>query len=93
MFCARAEDGDGFAIRAAALGKHGDLLASGDVGSGQGGGRVHDLGGSSAGDQLAAMTAGAGAEVDDIVGAADGFFIVLDDENGVAEVAQIFERG
>src|ERR1019366_1356155 len=39
------------------------------------------------------MTTGAGAEVDDIVGAADGFFIVLDDENGIAEVAQVFERG
>ena len=32
---ARAEDGDGFAIRAAALGKHGDPLASGDVGAGE----------------------------------------------------------
>ena len=39
------------------------------------------------------MTAGAGAEVDDIVGAADGFFIVLDDEDGIAEVAQVFESG
>ena len=39
------------------------------------------------------MTAGAGAEIDDIVGAADGFFIVLDYEHGVAEVAQIFQRG
>ena len=90
---ARAEDGDRFAIRAAALGKHGDPLASGDVGAGERGGRVHDFRRRSAGDQLAAMTAGAGAEVDDIVGAADGFFIVLDDEHGVAEVAQVFERG
>ena len=39
------------------------------------------------------MTTGAGAEVDDVVGAADGFFIVLDDEDGIAEVAQIFQRG
>ena len=90
---ARAEDGDGFAVRAAPLGKHGDPLASGDVGAGERGGRVHDLGRRAAGDQLAAVTAGAGAEVDDVVGAANGFFIVLDDEHGVAEVAQIFERG
>jgi hypothetical protein len=38
------------------------------------------------------MTAGAGAEIYNIVGSPDGFFIVLDYENGVAEVAQIFER-
>jgi len=46
----------------------------------------------SGGDQLAAMTAGAGAEVDDVVGAADGLFIVLYDENGIAEIAQILQR-
>jgi hypothetical protein len=39
------------------------------------------------------MTASAGAEIDDVVSAADGFFIVLHDEHGIAEVAQIFERG
>ena len=39
------------------------------------------------------MTTCAGAEIDDVVGAADGFFVVLDDEHGVAEVAQVFERG
>ena len=44
-------------------------------------------------DQLASMTTGAGAEVDDIVGAPNGFFIVLDDENCIAEVAQVFECG
>ena len=39
------------------------------------------------------MTSGAGTEVDDVVGAADCLFIVLDDQNGVAEIAQVFERG
>src|ERR1039457_3637317 len=39
------------------------------------------------------MAAGAGAQVDYIVGAADGFFLVLDYEHRVAEVAQIFECG
>ena len=33
------------------------------------------------------MTAGSGAQVDYIVGAADGFFIVLNYEDGVAKVA------
>ena len=28
------------------------------------------------------MTTGAGAEVDDVIGAADGLFIMLDDEDG-----------
>src|SRR6266550_999042 len=32
---ARAQDGDGFPIRAAALGKHGDVLAPSDVGAGE----------------------------------------------------------
>jgi hypothetical protein len=43
------------------------------------------------GDDLATEAAGAGAEVDDIIGVADGFFVVLDDEDGVAEVAEGFE--
>ena len=45
------------------------------------------------GDDVAAEFAGAGAEVEDIVGVADGVFVVLDDEDGVAEVAQVFEGG
>ncbi len=36
-------------------------------------------------------SSGAGAKVEDIVGVADGVFIVLDDEDGVAEVAELFE--
>jgi len=42
--------------------------------------------------RVAAGVAGAGAKVDDEIGAADGVFVVLDDENGVAEVAKLFER-
>ena len=44
------------------------------------------------GDEVAAVLAGAGAEVEDVVGVADGVFVVLDDEDGVAEVAEVFER-
>ena len=44
------------------------------------------------GDDLAAMDAGAGADVDDIVGLADGVLVMLDDDHGVAEVAQVLER-
>jgi hypothetical protein len=38
------------------------------------------------------MHAGAGADVDDVVGAADGVLVVFDDEHGVAHVAQVLQR-
>ena len=41
--------------------------------------------------QLAAVFAGAGAEVHDVIGGHDGVGIVLDDEQRVAEVAQAFQ--
>ena len=44
------------------------------------------------GDDLAAMDAGAGADIDHIVGGADGVLVMLDDDHGVAEVAQSFQR-
>ena len=53
----------------------------------------HDLGGSAFGHDLATVFAGSGAEVENVVGMADSFLIVFDDEDRVAEVAQGFERG
>jgi hypothetical protein len=44
------------------------------------------------GDHVAAQPACAGAEVEHVVGVADGVFVVLDDEDGVAQVAQLFQR-
>ena len=41
---------------------------------------------------MPAEIAGAGAEVDDIVGHPNGLFIVLDDDDGVAEIAQPGQR-
>ena len=43
-------------------------------------------------DDLAAMDAGAGAHVDDIIGGADRVLVMLDDDHGVAEIAQALER-
>ena len=40
------------------------------------------------GDEFAAAHAGAGAEVQDVIGVADGVGVVLDDEDGIAQVAQ-----
>ena len=53
---------------------------------------MHDFIGRARGDQFAAVATGAGTEVDDVVGAADGFFVMLDHEHGVAEIAQRFQR-
>ena len=65
-----------------------DFDLAGEVLAGDGFGVGHDLGGGAVGDEEAAVFAGAGAEVEDVVGFADGVFVVLDDEDGVAEVAQ-----
>ena len=43
-------------------------------------------------DDLAAVLARAGPDVDDVVGDADRLFVVLDDDHGVAEIAQPDER-
>ncbi len=72
--------------------RHGDLAHAVEILAGQ---RVrigHDVGGRAFGDDLAAVHAGAGADVDDVVGGADGVLVVLDHDHGVAEVAQPAQR-
>ena len=44
------------------------------------------------GDQVAAVHAGAGTQVDHVVGFLDRLLVVLDDDDRVAEVAQLLER-
>ena len=44
------------------------------------------------GDDVAAVDAGAGADVEHVVGGADGVLVVLDHDHGVAEVAQALQR-
>ena len=39
------------------------------------------------------MDAGGGADVDDVIRLADGVLVVLDDDDGVADVAEVPERG
>src|ERR1035441_10149252 len=41
--------------------------------------------------RLRRVVPGGGAEVEDVVGVADGVFVVLDDQDGVAQVAKFFE--
>ena len=43
-------------------------------------------------DHVAAVLAGAGPEIDDVVGGADRLLVVLDDDDGVAEIAQPRQR-
>ena len=43
-------------------------------------------------DQIAAVNAGAGANVEDVIGGADGVLVVLDDDDAVAEIAQPAQR-
>ena len=52
----------------------------------------HHLLGRALGDDLAAVDAGGRADVDDVVGLADGVLVMLDDDDGVAEIAEVAER-
>ena len=49
----------------------------------------HDFGGRAGCHDEAAVFASAGAEVEEVVGFAHGVFVVLDDEDGVAEIAEV----
>ena len=76
--------------RAAARG-HGNGDFAGEIAAGEGVGIGLDLRQHALGQQLAAEFAGAGAEVEQMIGGAQHVGIVLDDEDGVAQVAQLFE--
>ena len=89
----RAENGERRAVRLAALGTHLNLHSAGDVSAGERVRLAHDFLGRAMRDQISAMASGAGAEVDHVIRAANGFFVVLDHQHGVAQIAQIFQRG
>src|SRR5690606_2706721 len=71
---------------------HGDLLVTPEVGGGEGAVVAHELLGRALRHDLAAVHAGARAEVDDVVGRAHGLLVVLDDDERVAEVPEVVER-
>ena len=89
---ARALDAQPLAGAGAARFGHRDLLVAGQVLRGQAGRVAHHLVGRAGGDHLAAMDAGARPHVDQVVGGADRLLVVLDDDHGVAEVAQPLQR-
>jgi hypothetical protein len=84
-------DGDPVAGERARFFSSDDLDLAREVLAGDGLGGVHDLLRGAICDEEAAVLTCSGAEVEDVVGVADGVFVVLDDENGVAEVTEVFE--
>ena len=73
-------------------GRDRDGAAAGEIIGGQALGAGEHLVQLAVADDMAAMDAGAGAHVDHIIGVADRILVMLDDEHGVAEIAQPVER-
>ena len=53
---------------------------------------LHELVRGALGDDVSAELPGAGSEVEHVVGGLDGLLVVLDDQDGVAQVAQTLQR-
>ena len=85
-------DLDAAARVAAAPLRHRDAQFAGEIFAGERARLAHDVVGRALRDDLAAVDAGAGADVEHMVGGADGVLVVLDHDHGVAEVAQPLER-
>ena len=70
------------------MARDGDGEAAGEIFSGDGVGVGGDFGDGARGEDVAAEFARAGAQVEQVVGGADDGGVVLDDKDGVAEIAQ-----
>ncbi len=71
--------------------RHADAEFAGEIAAGERILRFADFRGSATGDEVAAETACAGAEIDHVVGALDGIGIMLDDKDRVAHVMKFGE--
>ena len=67
-------------------------MCAGDVLSGQRAWRLLNLCGSAAGYDFPTVTPRARTEIDDVIGAPDRVFVMLDHQHGVAQIAQRFQR-
>jgi len=83
---ANAGELEEFAAGLAAVARDGDGETAGEIFSGDGLRVGGDFGDRARGEDVAAEFARAGAEVEEVVGGADDGGIVLDDQDGVAEV-------
>ena len=90
---ARAADHERVAISGAALRGHGDLLFSRQILPGDGALAARDLLRRTGADHFPAVHARARADVDEIVCRTHGVLVVLDDDERVAEVTQLAQRG
>ena len=88
---ARAVYGEPLAGERARLVAMEDAAGAGQIAAGERLRAGHDLFRRALGDDVTAQAPRAGAEVDNIVGVADGVFVVLDHEHRVAQVAQLYE--
>src|SRR6266852_228678 len=88
---AGAKNLDGFAVGAAALFGDRNFSGAAEVLAREGRSGGFDLRWFTLGHEVAAGVARAGAEVHNEIGAADGVFVVLDDEYSVPEIAKMFE--
>ncbi len=71
---------------------HRDVAAAGEIVGGEAVLAGEELVERPGADHFAAMDAGAGAHVDDMVGVADRVLVMFDHQHGVAEAAQALER-
>ena len=78
-------------VRRLALGDL-DRQFAGEVFAGQRVRIAHDVRGRAVRDDVPAMHAGAGADVEHVVGEANGVLVMLDHDHGIAEVAQPLQR-
>ena len=80
-------------LGAVALGRNRNLPVAREILAGQRMRRAADVVGRALRDDLPAVLAGARPHVDHVVGGVDRVLVVLDDDDAVAEVAQVLERG
>ena len=88
----RADDFNRLAVAFAALARHVDFFDAGEVGGGEGVLVQHHLGRGALGDHMPALNARAGAHINQVISGADGVFIMLDHNDGVADIAQATQR-
>ena len=89
---ARAAHGQRLAVALAPLLRHGDRPLAREELPGRRRLALEHVGDRALHDHGAAVHAGTRAHLDDVIGGADGVFVVLDDDHGVADVAQALER-
>ena len=88
----RAEDAQKTARRLMAQGGHGNTQFAIEVARGEGFGGLQQILARAAEEQLAARFAGARSQIEHVIGGGDGFGVMLDDEDGVAEIAKAFRE-